>query len=77
MQLLAPGPSLLCAEREIARDIKEKLGYVALDYEEQLKAPCELHSYELPDGQVGGGWWVPAAAVDAPVGLLGGPKEAS
>jgi actin beta/gamma 1 len=44
------------AEREIVRDVKEKLSYVALDFDVDLKKANETSdmdkTYELPDGNI-------------------------
>uniref|UniRef100_A0A7S4K036 Actin n=1 Tax=Paramoeba aestuarina TaxID=180227 RepID=A0A7S4K036_9EUKA len=45
---------IVTSERELFRDMKEKLGCIALDFEDETKHsnPCLEKNYELPDGQI-------------------------
>ncbi|XP_077377926.1 actin, nonmuscle-like isoform X3 [Festucalex cinctus] len=40
----------ITAERDIVQDVKEKLAYVALDFDEAVQSPSNLVNYELQDG---------------------------
>ena len=39
------------SKKEIIRDIKEKLGYVALDFDMEMKKAMETRDYTLPEGK--------------------------
>merc|ERR1712151_715479 len=46
----------ILTERDIVRDVKEKLSYIALDFDSEMKAATESSenekTYELPDGNI-------------------------
>jgi actin-related protein len=49
---MAVSKSGIQIDREIAKDIKEKYCYHALDFEKEMNTGAEKKSWELPDGQV-------------------------
>jgi actin-related protein len=56
MKILTERGYSFCEERELIKEIKEKICYVALDFEEEIKKAANTTSidklYELPDGNV-------------------------
>ncbi|RKP39546.1 actin family [Dimargaris cristalligena] len=50
--LIERGHMLTGVPREIIQDIKEKLGYVAFDFNQEIDTAHPDQSYELPDGRI-------------------------
>merc|ERR1712217_19414 len=70
------------AERGIVRDVKEKLAYIALDFDTEMKAATETSdkekTYELPDGNIISGQRalpMPGSVVPAELHRQGGKRH--